>query len=43
MMAKAKVTDGEWVDETLGQEESDEKPKKAKKKAPAKKAVKKGE
>ena len=39
VMAKAKVTDGEWVDETLAQAESaGEKPaKEAKKKAPAKK------
>jgi trigger factor len=39
VVAKAKVTDGEWVDETLGQEQEPEKPKK--KKAPAKKAAKK--
>jgi trigger factor len=40
VVAKAKVTDGEWVDETMGQAEEPEKPKK--KKAPAKKAAKKG-
>lgn len=41
LIAKAKVTDGEWVDESLAQTESEEKPKKAAKKEPAKKAAKK--
>lgn len=44
LIAKAKVVDGEWVDESLAEpavEPKDEKPKKApKKKAPAKKAAK---
>ncbi|MBK9437625.1 MAG: trigger factor [Chloracidobacterium sp.] len=44
VIAKAKVTDGEWIDESVGQPETAEKPKKeAKKKAPAKKAAKKSE
>ena len=44
VIAKAKVTDGEWIDETVGLPSDDEKPKKApKKKAPAKKAAKKAE
>ncbi len=38
VIAKAKVTEGEWVDESLAQAEIEEKPvKEAKKKAPAKK------
>lgn len=44
IIAKAKVTEGEWIDESVGQPSSEEKPKKvAKKKAPAKKAAKKAE
>ena len=44
VIAKAKVTDGEWIDESVGQPETAEKPKKeTKKKAPAKKAAKKSE
>lgn len=46
VIADAKVTEGEWIDETVGHaaaaEEAEEKPKKAaKKKEPAKKAAKK--
>jgi len=42
VIAKAKVTKGEWIDESAAQPEGDEKPKKAaKKKEPAKKAAKK--
>lgn len=42
VVAKAKITEGEWVDEAAGQPQSEEKPKKAaKKKEPAKKAAKK--
>ncbi len=42
VMEKAKITKGEWVDESLAQPEAEEKPKKAaKKKEPAKKAAKK--
>ena len=37
--AKAKVTIAEWVDETTAEPEKEEKPKKTKKKAPAKKAA----
>ena len=46
LIAKAKVLDGEWVDESLapaagGEATTEEKPKRAvKKKAPAKKAAK---
>ncbi|HQX55207.1 MAG TPA: trigger factor [Pyrinomonadaceae bacterium] len=44
VIAKAKVTEGEWIDESVGQPETAEKPKKeTKKKAPAKKAAKKSE
>ena len=44
VIAKAKVTEGEWIDETVGLPSDEEKPKKAaKKKAPAKKAAKKAE
>ncbi|MGB7203297.1 MAG: trigger factor [Pyrinomonadaceae bacterium] len=43
VIEQAKIVKGEWVDETVGQIEPTEKPKKpAKKKAPAKKAAKKG-
>ncbi len=42
VIEKAKITKGEWVDESLAQPEAAEKPKKAtKKKEPAKKAAKK--
>ncbi len=42
VIAKAKVKDGEWVDESLAQSDAADKPKKAaKKKEPAKKAAKK--
>ncbi len=42
VVAKAKVTNGEWIDESVAQPETAEKPKKAaKKKEPAKKAAKK--
>lgn len=41
VMEKAKITKGEWVDESLAQPEAEEKPKKAAKKKPAaKKAAK---
>ena len=44
VIAKAKVTEGEWIDETVGQTPGEEKPKKTpKKKSPAKKAAKKAE
>ncbi len=43
VVAKAKVKEGEWIDESLAQSDAVEKPKKAaKKKEPAKKAAKKG-
>jgi len=43
VVAKAKVTNGEWIDETVGSPKSEQKPKKAvKKKDTAKKAAKKG-
>jgi FKBP-type peptidyl-prolyl cis-trans isomerase (trigger factor) len=42
VIAKAKITEGEWVDENLVPPEAAEKPKKAaKKKEPVKKAAKK--
>jgi len=42
VISKAKITDGEWIDETIAPAEEEEKPKKtAKKKAPAKTAAKK--
>jgi trigger factor len=42
VISHAKVTEGEWIDETVGQPATEEKPKKAaKKKEPAKKAAKK--
>ncbi len=42
IVAKAKISKGEWIDESLAQPETVEKPKKAaKKKAPAKQAAKK--
>ena len=42
VIEKARITKGEWVDESLAQQEAAEKPKKAtKKKEPAKKAAKK--
>ncbi len=42
IVAKAKITEGEWIDETVSEPESDNSPKKAvKKKEPAKKAAKK--
>lgn len=41
IIEKAKVTEGDWIDESLAQPEAEEKPKKAAKKAPAKKAAKK--
>lgn len=41
VVAKAKITNGEWIDESVAQPETAEKPKKtAKKKEPAKKAAK---
>ena len=41
IVAKAKITEGDWIDETVGQPETAEKPKKtAKKKEPTKKAAK---
>ncbi|MEO6655416.1 MAG: trigger factor [Pyrinomonadaceae bacterium] len=41
VIAKAKVSNGEWIDESLAQQETEEKPKKAsKKKETAKKAAK---
>jgi len=41
VVVKAKITNGEWIDESLAQPEAAEKPKKAsKKKEPAKKAAK---
>ncbi len=43
VVAKAKIVEGEWIDESVGQPQEVEKPKKAaKKKEPAKKAAKKG-
>ena len=41
VIAKAKITDGDWIDESLAQPEAEEKPKKAVKKSPAMKAPKK--
>ena len=43
IVAKAKVSDGPWVDEETAAPEKEEKPKKAKAKSPAKKAAKKAE
>ncbi|MFN0279817.1 MAG: trigger factor [Pyrinomonadaceae bacterium] len=40
IVAKAKITDGEWIDESLAKQDETEKPKKAKKKESAKKASK---
>jgi len=42
IMAKAKITDGPWVDENAAEPVPEAKPKAAKKKEPAKKAAKKG-
>jgi trigger factor len=41
VVAKAKITDGEWVDESAGQETAEKPKKPAAKKAPAKKVAKK--
>ena len=43
IVAKAKITDGPWVDENAAEPEAVEKPKKAPRKSPAKKAAKKAE
>ena len=43
IVAKAKVSDGPWVDEDAAVPDKEEKPKKAKTKSPAKKAAKKAE
>jgi len=42
IMAKAKITDGPWVDENAAEPAPEAKPKAVKKKEPAKKAAKKG-